>query len=63
MKFKELKILPKEELERLLNEYKERLRTLRFDLSFGKVKNIREIREVKKTIARILTLLNQKKNL
>lgn len=63
MKFKELKILPKEELERLLNEYKERLRTLRFDLSFGKVKNVRELREVKKTIARILTLLNQKKNL
>jgi len=33
---------------------------LRFDLSQKKVKNIREIREIKKDIARILTVLNPK---
>ncbi len=37
----------------------EKLRELKFALSAGKVKNIQEIRETKKTIARILTLINQ----
>ena len=34
----------------------EKLRQLRFDLSAGKVKNVREIRKFKKEIAQILTL-------
>lgn len=57
MKFQELhqKSLP--ELNRLLIENRERLRQLRFDLASGKVKNVREIRKIKKDIARILTLL------
>jgi ribosomal protein L29 len=33
------------------------LRQLRFDLVSGKVKNVKEIRETKKDIARILTIL------
>lgn len=40
---------------------RERLSRLLFDLAQGKVKNIREIKEVKRTIARILTLMNRKK--
>jgi len=48
------------ELQRLLREKRERLRQLRFDLAGGKVKNVREIRETKKDIARILTFLKLK---
>lgn len=50
----------KKELKDALWEKKERLRQLRFDLVSGKVKNIREIRFLKKEVARILTALNKK---
>ena len=33
---------------------------LRFDLSEGRVKNIREMKSARKDIARVLTLLNEK---
>jgi len=59
IKFAELKNLPKVELQKLLAEQRNKLKDLRFNLSFGKVKDISEIRKTKKTIARILTLLNQ----
>jgi large subunit ribosomal protein L29 len=59
IKFAELKNLPKVELQKLLAEQRNKLKDLRFNLSFGKVKDISEIRKIKKTIARILTLLNQ----
>ena len=36
------------------------LRELRFNLTGGKVKNIKEIHQTKKDIARALTLLNEK---
>jgi len=51
----------KGQLLEVLAEKREKLRQLRFDLSSGKVKNVREIREVKKDIARILGLLKEKK--
>jgi large subunit ribosomal protein L29 len=57
MKTKELKKLSNKELQNLLLEKREKVRQLRFGLSQKKVKNIREIREVKKDIARILTIL------
>jgi len=57
MKAAELRQKSKEELQKILQEKKERLRVLRFDLDAGKVKNVREIRELKKDIARILTIL------
>lgn len=62
MKISEIKQKPKKELERLLREDQEKLRQLRFDLSAGKVKNVREIRKIKKDIARILTTICQKEN-
>ena len=62
MKIKEIKQKSKKELKRILHESQERLRQLRFDLSAGKVKNVREIRKIKKDIARILTILCQKDN-
>ena len=59
MKTPELKQKSKPELQKLLIDSKERLRSLKFDLASGKVKNVREIRELKKNIARILTLLTE----
>ena len=56
MKTPELKQKPKPELQHFLVDSRDRLRSLKFDLASGKVKNVREIRELKKTIARILTL-------
>ena len=58
MKARELRQKSKSELQKLLQEDREKLRQLRFDLTSGKVKNVREIRKIKKEIARILTLLS-----
>ena len=49
-----------DDLRVLLRESKEKLRRLKFDLAAGKVKNVREIRSIKKEIARILTIINVK---
>ena len=46
----------------MVKESRERLRILRFDLASGKVKNVREVRKVKKDIARILTILKATRN-
>lgn len=60
MKIEEFKKKSEAELQKILPELKEKLRTLRFDLAAGKVKNVREIRQTRKDIAKILTLLCQK---
>ncbi len=60
MKIAELRKKSKEELQKILIDNRERLRQLRFDLSAGKVKNVKEVRTVKKEIAQILTLLKEK---
>jgi len=56
--FQELKNKQKGEIEKDLHDRQMRLRSLRFDLSAGKVKNVSEIRKIRKDIARILTVLN-----
>lgn len=61
MEITELKQKSKKEFQKILNDSQKRLRQLRFDLAAGKVKNVREIRKIKKQIARILTLC-QKNN-
>lgn len=58
MKITELRQKPKGELHKILQDNREKLRQLRFDLVSGKIKNVREVRKVKKEIAQILTLLN-----
>jgi ribosomal protein L29 len=55
-----LKTKPQIELEKNLKSFRERLGKLKSDLVSGKVKNIREIKESKKVIARILTLMREK---
>jgi len=62
VKSTELQKKSKTDLEKLLKEKGDRLRILRFSLASGKIKNTREIRETKKDIARILTILRNYEN-
>lgn len=61
MKIKELRKKTPMQLKKLEFPLREELRQLRFDLASGKVKNVRRIREIKRDIARILTLLSSTK--
>ncbi len=61
MKFKELKNLSHEELLSKLKECKEELFNLRFQFSINQLKNPMRIRQVRKDVARILTMLNSRK--
>ncbi len=61
MEANELRTKSAQELGDLVQSLKTRLQSLGFDLHAGKVKNIREIREVKKDIARVLTVLQSLK--
>ncbi len=56
--FAQLKTQQPEALKKSVLELKDKLWTLKTDLASGKVKNVREIRAVKKDIAQMLTLLN-----
>jgi len=62
MEFKELKLKTEKELKQALNEFRDKLRDLRFKDANKQLKDVREIRIVKKTIAKILTLLSGLKN-
>ncbi|PIU77819.1 MAG: 50S ribosomal protein L29 [Candidatus Moranbacteria bacterium CG_4_10_14_3_um_filter_44_15] len=57
MDIKELAKRDRKELERNLAESRNKLAKMRFDISAKQIKNHREIRKVKKDIARILTIL------
>ena len=59
MKLEELRKKTEEEILKILQDNREKLRQLRFGLAAGKVKNVREIRKIKKEVARILTLLKR----
>ena len=59
MKTIEFQKKSKSELKKLIRDKGEHLRVLRFSLAVGKLKNVREIRETKKDIARILTFLKR----
>ena len=60
MELKELKLKPAVELKKMEAQLREELRQVKFDLASAKVKNVRRIGQIKKTIARILTLVKQK---
>ena len=62
MIIKEIRLKTEAELNNLLAASREKLRELRFKDANKQIKNIREIREKRKTIARILTALREKKN-
>lgn len=62
MDFKELKSKTEKELKQFLGESRDKLRDLRFKDANKQLKNVREIKVVKKTIAKILTLTNVNKS-
>ncbi len=57
---KELKTKTTADLHKLLAQSREKLRELRFKDSNRQLKNIREIRQTRETVAQILTVLNTK---
>jgi large subunit ribosomal protein L29 len=59
MKAKELREKPLKDLYEALADKRRKLRELRFNLSFGKVKNIRQLHAAKKDVARILTIIKE----
>ena len=61
MQIKELRNKSINELQNLLAEKREALRAMRFKVSQRQLKKVHEIKLVRKDIARILTLINQKR--
>lgn len=61
MKIKELQSKSEAELKQLLREQTGQLNELRFRVTSGQLKDVRDIREARKTVAKILTLLAKKK--
>ncbi len=61
MDFKEINKKSEEDLTKLVEDAREKVRELRFKDSNKQLKNVREIRNLKKNIARILTILSNNK--
>ena len=59
MTIKELRQVTERELVNILREMQEKLRELRFKAVRRELKNVREVRDTKRTIARIMTLLKK----
>ncbi|MBE6639109.1 MAG: 50S ribosomal protein L29 [Ruminococcaceae bacterium] len=60
MKAKEIRELTSEQLEAKLKELKEELFNLRFQLAINQLDNPHKITAVKKDIARVMTVLQEK---
>ncbi len=60
MKASELRALSDAELHKRLTESRRELFNLRFQLATRKLENVRRIREVRKDIARVLTVLGER---
>ena len=60
MKLKEIKKLTKDQLDKNLNKFKKDLFNLRFQKVNGQLTNPSKFKELKKSIARISTLINKK---
>ena len=59
MKAKELRTKTKEDLEKMLQEERIKLRDLNFKMAGSQVKNFNEFKETRRNIATILTVLNE----
>ena len=57
MKYADLQKKTEEDMMKMLAEYRTRLQELGFKIAANQVKNVREVRQIKKDIARILTHL------
>lgn len=60
MEIKELRQKSEIELQKLLKATREQVRDLRFKIAGKQHKDVRDLRETKKMIARILTVLKEK---
>ena len=60
MDTKELRQRTDKELNDLASSLRERLRSFRFDVAADSLKDVREIRDAKKTLARALTVLSER---
>jgi len=60
MKIAEFQQKTKDELLKILDEKKSQVQELKLQLVSGKIKSIKDLKEAKKDVARIFTLLNQK---
>jgi large subunit ribosomal protein L29 len=60
MDIKDIKNKGIEELRKILEESRVELRKLRFNFASGKTKNVKEIKNLKKRIAQILTIIKEK---
>ncbi|MBA3388917.1 MAG: 50S ribosomal protein L29 [Actinomycetota bacterium] len=61
MKAAEVRELDVQELERRLTETRRELFNLRFQHATGQLENTGQLKDVRKNIARLLTVLNRKK--
>jgi large subunit ribosomal protein L29 len=60
MKIHEVRALSTEALEAKLNDTKEELMKLRFQLSSGELSDFTRLRQTRQTIARLTTVLNER---
>lgn len=63
MKIKDITGKTSQDLNKLLSEKRESLRVFRFGTSGSKTKNVKEGREIKRDIARIMTVLSANKQI
>lgn len=59
MKVQELRELTREELQQKLEDFREEQFNLRFQKSMNQLENTNRLKVVRKTIARVMTLLNE----
>ena len=60
MKTDEIRALTTAELKRKLEESREELMNLRFQMSTGSLKDFTRLEQTRRTIARLITILNEK---
>ncbi|HED23578.1 MAG TPA: 50S ribosomal protein L29 [Firmicutes bacterium] len=60
MKIKEVRELNEQELENRVKELKEELFNLRFQQATGQLENVMRIKEVRRSIARVKTVLRER---
>lgn len=61
MKIRELRTKSDEELKDMYKDLTQKFRELNFKLASDQLKNVREVRHIRKTMAQILTLLKERR--
>jgi ribosomal protein L29 len=61
MDTKELRQKSDKELSELVASLREKIRSMRFEISADALKDVRDVREAKKTLARALTIAGERK--